>query len=304
MKLGYSDGRWVLLRKLIARSIPHYFRKLLPPNTTRHLHFRGKFKVRLNGKKLFTMVANSGKYENEIYWYGLEGGLEKRSQVIWAEYCKVFKPQNVLDVGANSGLYSLITSSVSPNSTVSSIEPIPEAIRRMRENMLVNNFPCNIFEGALAEYSGYGDIYLESGTIYASSVTLNTYADLALTGVHDSNKLYKKFSVSVSTLSGLINRGFCNIPNLVKIDVETYELKVLSGFGYDLALTDAYLIEVLNNEIADGLNVFFANKGFFYFNINDRLNSLRRTNHIEKSDFWNYFICKPKVANRLNSLSF
>jgi FkbM family methyltransferase len=291
------------LRKAIALSTPHYVRKMMPPKITRHLYFSGKFKARLNGKVLFTMVANSGKYENEIYWHGIEGGLEKRSQQIWAEYCKVFQPKNILDVGANSGLYSLIAIAQAPNSTVTSIEPIPEAIRRMAENMSVNSFQHNIFGGALSNYTGEGNIYLESDKNYASSVTLNTFSDLAISGVHDLNKEFNELTVPVSTLSNLIQEEFCKIPDLVKIDVETHELQVIEGFGYDLALSKAFLIEVLNDEIARGLNIFFANKGFIYFNINDEKNSLRLTDSIQKSDFWNYFICAPEVAKKLSSLS-
>ena len=291
------------IRKVIALSTPHYIRKLLSPKITRHLHFSGKFEARLYGKYSFKMVANSGKYENEIYWHGIEGGLEKRSQQIWAEYCKIFKPLHVLDVGANSGLYSLIAIAQSPISNVTSIEPIPEAVRRMKENMIINSFQHNIFAGALSNYTGQGIIYLESERIYASSVTLNTYSDLAINGEHDSSKEFKELTVSVSTLSNLLKTDFCKIPELVKIDVETHELQVLSGFGYDLSLSSAFLIEVLNDEIATGLNVFFENKGFVYFNINDKDNSLRLTSRIQKSDFWNYFICKPEIAKKLTSLS-
>lgn len=291
------------MRKLVALSTPHQIRKILPYKITRHLYFSGKFKARLFGNYLFYMVANAGKYENEIYWYGIEGGLEKRSQQIWAEYCKLFQPKNILDVGANSGLYSLIAIAQSPNSKVTSVEPIPEAIRRMNVNMNANSFKNSIYPGALSNYTGVGDIYLELDLNYASSVTLNTYSDLAITGVHDVAKKLTKLTVPVSTLSNLIKDNFCKIPDLVKIDVESHELEVLEGFGYDLKETNAFLIEVLNERVAKGINEAFKGLGFIYFNINDEKNTLRITDEVSKSDFWNYFICKPEVAKKLSTLS-
>ena len=183
--------RFVNLRQIIARLTPHRFRAMVPPGIYRHFYFSGLFSARLNGKSVFNMISYSGKYENEIYWHGLEGGLEKRSQQIWAEYCKIFQPKNILDIGANSGLYSLIALALSPNSKVTSIEPIPEAIRRMKANMNANSFQNSIYPGALSNYTGVGDIYLELDMNYASSVTLNTYSDLAITGEHDVTKKLK-----------------------------------------------------------------------------------------------------------------
>jgi len=295
--------RFVNLRQIIARLTPYRLRARVAPKIYRHFYFSGLFKARLYGKAIFRMISYSGKYENEIYWHGIDGGLEKRSQQIWAEYCKIFKPNNILDVGANSGLYSLIAIAQSPNSKVTSIEPIPEAIRRMTANMNANSFKNSIYPGALSNYTGVGDIYLELDLNYASSVTLNTYSDLAITGVHDVAKKLTKLTVPVSTLSNLIKDNFCKIPDLVKIDVESHELEVLEGFGYDLMETNAFLIEVLNERVAKGINEAFKGLGFIYFNINDEKNTLRITDEVSKSDFWNYFICKPEVAKKLSTLS-
>ena len=138
---------------------------------------------------------------------------------------------------------------------------------------------------------------------YASSVTLNAYSDLAMTGVHDDAKKLKKLTVPVSTLSNLLNDNFCKIPDLVKIDVESHEIEVLEGFGYDLKETNAFLIEVLSERVAKGVNKAFKGLVFIYFNVIDENNTLRITDEVSKSNFWNYFICKPEVAKKLSTLS-
>jgi len=82
-------------------------------------------------------------------------------------------------------------------------------------------------------------------------------------------------------------------PNLIKLDVETHEPQVLEGFGELLNTSMVFLIEVLNDDLGLKLQKFFPSDKFDYWNINDQLGTVRKTESIVKSDFYNYFICSP-----------
>ena len=83
-------------------------------NIYQHLHFKGEFKVKINEKNNFLIKHYGFQIENELFWAGLTGGWEKESMKIWIELCK--DADVIIDIGANTGVYSLIAKSMNPNS--------------------------------------------------------------------------------------------------------------------------------------------------------------------------------------------
>ena len=72
----------------------------------RHLHFKGVFKVQIDSSHSFFIQHHGYQIENEIFWGGLEHGHENLSISLWA---KLARQANVIfDIGANTGVYSLI----------------------------------------------------------------------------------------------------------------------------------------------------------------------------------------------------
>lgn len=290
------------LRKFLAHLLPVRLRKFVPPSISKHLYFHGKFPVYLRGKRLFDLQANGYVLENEVFFYGLEAGHEKRSMKIWIEYCEKFRPQEVFDIGANTGIYGLVTLALDSSSHVSFFEPLPKAIEILRENLALNQFDAKVFDVALSNYDGEGYFFMSNMSDFAYSVTLNTFADLAIEGVHKEDKTLEKISTAVVQISTLLIRGDTAKPQLVKIDVETHESEVLEGFRFDLAEVDAYLVEVLNSGAAMKLNQLFNGQGFDFYNIDDDRDSVRQTDKFYKSDKYNYFVIKPELARQLRSL--
>ena len=60
--------------------------------------------------------------ENEIFWSGLTNGWEKISTRLWIELSKNSKV--IFDIGANTGIYSLVSKSINPTSQVFAFEPV------------------------------------------------------------------------------------------------------------------------------------------------------------------------------------
>lgn len=272
------------LRKLLAHLLPSGLRKFVPPRIARHLYFNGTFSVTHRGRKLLDLQATGYVLENEIYFYGLEGGHEKRSMQIWIEYCEKFKPQQVYDVGASTGIYGLVAKALDQSTEVSFFEPIAKAVEILCANLQMNHFAANVFGLALSNYDGEGHFFMSDASDFAYSVTLNTFGDLAITGSHKEDLTLRKIETPVTQVSTLLASKVIRKPNLVKLDVETHEREVLEGFHFDLNEVDAFLVEVLNEEAAAKLNDLFDGLGFQFFNVDDSKNIVRKTDAIQKSD--------------------
>ena len=79
-----------------------------------HLVFKGIFKAKVGGSE-FNIYHTGTLIENQLFWRGIEG-FEPNSLKIWLELCKISNV--ILDIGANTGVYSLIAKSQNPASKV------------------------------------------------------------------------------------------------------------------------------------------------------------------------------------------
>ena len=290
------------IRKIIATSIPPSLRKYVTPKIARHLHFKGVIPVMHRGKRLLELQATGYFLENEIFFYGLEGGHESRSMKIWIEYCERFKPKRIYDVGASTGIYGLVAKALDTNTQVSFFEPIAKAVEILQINLNLNKYTADVFNLALSNYDGVGHFYMDNTSDFAYSVTLNSFTDLAITGSHNEDFSLRKIETPVAQISTLLKNGVIEKPNLVKIDVETHEHEVLEGFNFDLTEVDAFLVEVLNQKVANKLNDIFSGLDFRFFNINESRNTVVETDSIGVSDQYNYFVVRPSIVNEMHSL--
>lgn len=287
------------IRKILATLIPASLRRYVSPKIAGHLYFKGTIPVRHRGEKLLKLQATGYFLENEIFFYGLEGGHEKLSMKIWIEYCEKYRPKHVYDVGANTGIYGLVAKALDPTTQVSFFEPIAKAVEILRMNLEINKYTANVFSLALSNYDGVGHFYMDNKSDFAYSVTLNTFTDLAMTGSHKEDLTLRKIETPVAQISTLLMSGAIQKPNLVKIDVKTHEHEVLEGFNFDLSEVDAFLVEVLNEKVAMKLNEIFSGLDFRFFNIDDSQNTVRETDSLGVSDQYNYFVVKPSIVNEL-----
>lgn len=291
-----------VIRTLIAKLLPFAIRKRIPRNISKHLYFKGNFPVFHNNKKLLKIHSTGFVLENDIYFYGLNNGHERKAMSVWIEYCQKFKPKVIYDIGANTGIYGLVSLALDTQSRVAFFEPLESATEILRKNLEMNGFKADIFELALSNYDGEGVFFMNEGKDFLYSITLNEYADQAIQGLHDESISYKEKSVKVVTLDTLIKNKSISKPNLVKLDVETHEPEVMGGFGFSISEVDAYLIEVLNAEAANKLNELFANSDYEYFNLDDEKFEVRKTENFIYTGLTNYFVIKSYLASELTSL--
>ena len=58
------------------------------------------------------------------------------------------------------------------------------------------------------------------------------------------------------------------------------------------------LIEILNNSVAEIVFGHVKELGYLYFNIDEK-GFVRQTDRIEKSDYYNYLLCRPEIAKKI-----
>lgn len=255
-------------------------------------YFEGDFDVKVDGHGSFRM-RNYGYgflIENELFWRGLYKGHEKLSMELWAKLCR--DSDVILDVGANTGIYSLVAKTVNPKARIFAFEPIKRVYEKLAANVALNNFEIKCFEEGVSNRDGTATIYdLPASHIY--SVTIGG-------SIHGANVETVPTEIKTVRLDTAITRQGLQNVDLIKIDVETHEPEVMEGFG-DLLdrFRPTILIEILNDEIGEKVERSVAGKGYLYFNIDDKQNSLRRTDSIRKSDLYNYLLCTEETAKML-----
>lgn len=139
----------------------------------------------------------------------------------------------VMDIGAYVGIFSLHASkAVGDEGLVLSFEPNPLAYYWLMNNIRLNKADNVVaFPLALGDASGKMQLYVAKENIGASSLI----AEHVLQNPAGKYTVVDKFYVPVTTLDRFLeeNKHYMNKPirnlDLVKMDVEGYELKVLKG---------------------------------------------------------------------------
>lgn len=264
-----------------------------PDHVYRHLHFKGTFTVPLSQTEQFRIRHYGFEVENELFWKGIDGGWEKVSIGLWTQLCR--KANIVVDIGANTGVYSLVAKAVNPCAKVYAFEPVQRVFEKLTENNRINNFDIVCLKKAVSNYTGKAIIF-DTNEEHIYSVTVNR-------NIHDPSTSVNKSEIETITLEEFICQNKLARIDLIKIDVETHEPEVLEGFGDFLRkLQPTMFVEVLNDEVGNKVNELVKGLGYLYFNI-DENKGVRQVSKIEKSDYFNFLICSKEVANDLKLIA-
>jgi len=261
-----------------------------PHNIYKHLHFKGIFEVKVDNSK-FLLKHYGYQIENAIFWEGIESW-EKVSIRLWIEVCK--RSNVILDVGANTGIYSLVAKTVNPNANVYAFEPVTRVFDKLMQNVELNHYPIKCYEVAVSNYNGKAVIY-DQATEHILSVTVNK-------NIHGPSVKVIEREVQTITLDSFIKRNHITQVDVIKIDVETHEPEVLEGLKSHLSqFRPTLLIEVLNEEVGSRIESQLAGLGYLYFDI-DEESKPRQVKSLTKSSYYNFIICTPEVATYLDLL--
>ena len=129
------------LKRQALIALRHFVRP--PESIYQHLYFDGDFVVKVDDAHSFRIHHYGFEVENSLFWAGLTGGWEKTSLRLWK---KLVEDADVIaDVGANTGVYSLLSKSLKPGVRVVAFEPIRRVYQKLENNVRLNNFSISCF---------------------------------------------------------------------------------------------------------------------------------------------------------------
>jgi FkbM family methyltransferase len=191
-----------------------------------------------------------------------------------------------LDIGANIGVYSLIAAHQS-EATVYSFEPHPFTFGLLKENININRFETKIlpFQMELSGHEGHVNFTDDPGS------TINKIIEK-----HDDNQ--KKIQINMTT-GDLFCTKHAIKPDILKIDVEGHENRVINGFIDNLDNTMIVFVECQN--IIETEKLLQKEHGFFgpY-----KINYKQRLFCKDFSSHEDHVFVNPKAIDRLEIESF
>jgi FkbM family methyltransferase len=267
-------------------------RKVFHPSEKvyKHLHFEGDFSVPIDNDHSFRIHHFGYEVENSLFWAGLDNGWERTSIGLWRRL--VPNSSVIFDIGANTGVYSLIAKCLNPGARVIALEPISRVFSRLRQNVLLNGYDIECLELAASDFDGTATVY-DTPTEHVYSVTVNRNLNAPDTPVVPTE-------IQTARLDTVLDRLEIDRLDLIKIDVETHEPQMLKGLGDKLStFRPTMLVEVLNDDIGRQIETIIKGNDYLYFNIDETNDKVTRVKEITKSDYYNYLLCTEETAKRL-----
>lgn len=140
----------------------------------------------------------------------------------------------VVDAGANIGLISIFCGQkVGKHGLVLAFEPHPETAAILRRNIELNHLnQVKVFEQALGSEKGTAKIYS------------NLHINRGAASMVDFQEGSSSFEIQVDVLDQVLLRNKLHKVNLLKVDVEGFEMEVLKGAKELLASEDGPILVV------------------------------------------------------------
>lgn len=263
----------------------------------RDLKFKGPFRVACDHKS-FLIFHNGGTIENETFWNGLFVSWESETGWLWKALCP--RCHYIFDIGANTGIYSLVAKTLNPSARVYAFEPARHTFPKLLNNIRLNGLDIICEKLAVSSQSG-------SQTFYDVPDENQTSASLS----PDKLKYFKgyqgaicEYVVETIALKHYVEKHAIPRIDLIKIDVELHEDHVVKGLGPYLELWKPVLfLEVLTPSIANELNKIIDREKFVIF----KLLSVNKIVQVPKfeadPEHWNYTVFPKGDEQLLNIIN-
>lgn len=168
-----------------------------------------------------------------------------------------FKPKYIYDIGASDGSWSLALQKVFGNSHYILFEPLPEHYKALREICQFND-SMSFKNYALGSSRGKLELYQRGG--------MSSFLELGCSKG-------SVFEANVSTIDNLVESGECPLPELIKADIQGFELEMLKGCENTLKTCSVLFVEVSwlqiyeRGPMAGEVIGFLAERGFHVYDI-------------------------------------
>lgn len=171
---------------------------------------------------------------------------------------KILKSNSVfIDVGANIGVYTILAAAKIKKGKIYSFEPIPSVLDILYQNIQINNMhdKVKVLEKVVSDNTGEESFVIQD---------ISEYSHIA------SNQTSKSVLIPSVKLDDFCRSEKIDFIDVVKIDVEGEELKVLRGLENYLksGKVGVLIVEFNSNQVVDYLKKF----KYTVFKINEKLN--------------------------------
>lgn len=196
----------------------------LPRQVWERLPVADEFQVDLDGGASFRYAPIMGdRIGRGLYWRGMH---EWEAGTLRPFLALARTAGHFLDIGANTGVYTLMATAVNPSLTAVAYEPVPRVFQRLRTNLELNGVTgrCTVRGVAVADRAS-------RARLHVPSVSLPSSASLSEQGFH--GKAGELVEVDVVT----VDQEQMGRPrvDLAKIDVEGFEDQVIAGMATTIA---------------------------------------------------------------------
>lgn len=172
-----------------------------------------------------------------------------------------FTPTAILDVGANNTSWSKIAKEVFPQADCFMIEP------QIEMKPFLDSF-CENFPGSKYFLAGAGAI--------AGELILNIWDDFSGSSLiapesTQSKRVVEQRRIPIVTIDSLIENGNLPLPDLVKLDIQGFEIEALQGGLKLLENAEILILEVSLLRFKQGMPIFhevidfMANKNYLVY---------------------------------------
>jgi len=287
--------------------IKQYFKRLIQSHLGRYLFpmlrlfftpsaklrksllFTGKVKIMVSPQIHFFLLNKNFYSETDFFWLGFEKcEWESQTRKLWVKLCQ--NADSVLDIGANTGFYSLLAKSINPACDVYAFEPQPNIYNVLVENRRINHFEINCYPLALSNTIGQRSFYNYGKDTFSK---LNTTAGSLNEGWNESrDAAQSSIMVKTTTLDTIIEEKKIKSVDLIKIDVESHEPEVLEGYAKYLdSHRPIFIMEIHNEIIGKRIQKQFENKEYNFLHIHETKgwNSCKTLG--SHREFKNYCLC-------------
>lgn len=133
----------------------------------------------------------------------------------------------VIDIGANTGIYTILTALSNPNCKLLAFEPHPNNYKRLTKNLEINQIKnVQAFQQAVGNQESFINFYIpDNEAISDTSSALESFSKSTYKGQIN----WKSIDVAQTSLDSLCQKNQFDSIDLMKIDVEGYEINVFKG---------------------------------------------------------------------------
>lgn len=261
--------------------------------TALYLKFDGKINVNI-GNKNYRFLNKNTAIETLLFWRGIESH-EPLSVRVWTSL--VSDSKTVLDIGANSGVFSVLTSEFGPkNVKIIGFEPLPRIMDLYQTNLALNSIEATFVQKAVSNTIGKAVFFDMEGFDNQIGSLIKKHVEN-----HKHHTSIQKIEVDVTTVDSELKALNVDSVDLIKIDVEGVEDQALSGMKNTLRkYMPSVLIEISNRETANNINEILdeLKLGYILFEVREG-KGLVKKKRVSKDGELNYLFVPAKQVEEI-----